>query len=306
MYIDIDRTYQLALRWKVTGDTAYADLAVVFLNAWSSTLTTLDGDADRFLSAGIYGFQWANAAEIMRGYPGWAAADVAAFQKMMLTIFYPMSHDFLIHHNGSEITNYWANWDLCNMACILATGVLCDRQDIYDEAVAYFKFGQGNGSALQAIYHVHPGNLGQWQESGRDQGHTTLGIGLAGSICEMAWNQGIDLYGYDDNRFLKGCEYVARYNLGQDVPFTGFTWKKGAPGVWSGSQDITAVSPSDRGNVRPIWELVYNHYVRRRGLPAPNTAAYAAKARAEGGGGDFGPNSGGYDQLGFGTLVYSR
>jgi hypothetical protein len=76
------------------GDTAYADLAVAFLNAWSSTPTALDGDADRFLSAGIYGFQWANAAEIMRGYPAWAAADFAAFQNMMLTIFYPMSHQF--------------------------------------------------------------------------------------------------------------------------------------------------------------------------------------------------------------------
>ena len=34
----------------------------------------------------------------------------------------------------------------------------------------------------------------------------------------MAWKQGDDLYGYDDNRFLAGCEYVAKYNLGEDVP----------------------------------------------------------------------------------------
>jgi hypothetical protein len=53
MYIDIARTYQLALRWKVSGDIAYAGQAVVFLNAWSSTMTTLTGNADRFLAAGI-------------------------------------------------------------------------------------------------------------------------------------------------------------------------------------------------------------------------------------------------------------
>ena len=296
MYIDIDRAYQLALRWKVTGETAYADLAVVFLNAWSSTLTTLDGDADRFLSAGIYGFQWANVAEIMRSYPGWAAADFAAFQKMILTIFYPMSHDFLVNHNGAEITNYWANWDLCNMACVLATGVLCDREDIYDEAVAYFKDGQGNGSALQAIYHVHPGNLGQWQESGRDQGHCTLGIGLLGAFCEMAWNQGDDLYGYENNRFLAGAEYVAKSNL-KDASgaFYAVPWFD-----QNGKQGLrTALSTGGQGSVRPVWESIYNHYVKRRGLAAPYVALQVAQLHPETDGGNG-------DQLGFGTLTFSR
>src|SRR5882724_6092150 len=65
-----------------------------------------------------------------------------------------------------------------------------------------------------------PGGLGQWQESGRDQGHATLGVCLAGAFCEMAWNQGQDMYGYSDNRIMAGFEYIAKYNLGQDVPFT--------------------------------------------------------------------------------------
>jgi hypothetical protein len=122
----------------------------------------------------------------------------------------------------------------------------------------------------------------------------------------MAWNQGIDLYGYDDNRFLKGAEYVARWNLGKEVPFTPWTWWKGAPGVWSGSETFTTVSPLGRGSVRPIWESIHNHYIKRRGLAAPHVAAIAAKARPEGSGGDYGPNSGGFDQLGFGTLTFTR
>src|SRR5688572_20581549 len=36
MYIDAARAYQLAVRWKATGDTAYADKALSFLDAWSS------------------------------------------------------------------------------------------------------------------------------------------------------------------------------------------------------------------------------------------------------------------------------
>ncbi len=296
MYIDIYRVYQCALRWKVSGDTRYADQAVVFLNAWSSTMTSLTGNADRFLASGLHGYQWANVGEIMRTYPGWAAADVTRFQTMLLNIFYPMNHDFLTRHNGAAITNYWANWDLCNMASMLAIGVFCDRRDIYDEALAYIYNGAGNGSFDKAVYYLHPGNLGQWQESGRDQGHTTLGIALAGPICEMAWNQGVDLYGYRDNRFLAGAEYVAKYNAWIDVPFTPYMWGTGQSGSW---QAHWGVSGAARGINRVGWELVYNHYVNRLGLAAPYTKAEAAELRPEGGGGNG-------DQFGLGTLTFTR
>jgi len=52
-----------------------------------------------------------------------------------------------------------------------------------------------------------------------------------------------------------------------------------------------------------LCELVYNHYVKLKGLPAPYTTRMAEKGRPEGGGGDYGPNSGGFDQLGYGTLT---
>ncbi|MDM0055379.1 LamG-like jellyroll fold domain-containing protein [Variovorax fucosicus] len=296
MYIDIARAYQLALRWKVSQDTRYADLAVVFLNAWSSTLTAINGNADRFLAAGIYGYQFANAAEIMRSYTGWAAGDLARFQNMMLTVFYPLNHSFLVNHNGSVITNYWANWDQCALASMLAIGVLCDRQDIYDEALGYYKTGQGNGAGLQAVYHVHPGYLGQWQESGRDQGHCTLGIGLAGAFCEMAWNQGDDVYGYENNRFLAGAEYVAKSNLLDGsgafytVPFFTNVNRQGTQSV---------LSNAGQGHRRVVWESVHNHYANRLGIATPYTALQVAQMRPEGDGGNG-------DQLGFGTLTFTR
>ncbi|MEY9836274.1 alginate lyase family protein [Streptacidiphilus sp. EB103A] len=303
MFYDIHAAYQNALRWKITGDTAHGNAARDILNAWSATMKTLSGSGDRFIAAGIYGYQFANAAELMRGYSGF---DLARFKKMMLDIFYPMSSDFLARHNGAFATNYWGSWDLLSVACVLSIGILCDDQAKVDEAITYFKSGAGNGSIKHLIPFIHPGGLGQWVEVGRDQGHATLGVGLAGAICEMAWNQGIDLYGYDDNRLLKGFEYVAKWNLGQDVPFTAWTWNYGAPGVWSGSQTLTAASPDGRGAERPIWEMIYNHYVNRRGLAAPYVSASAAKVRPEGGGGNYGGASGGFDQLGYGTLTFSR
>jgi hypothetical protein len=299
MFIDMERTYRLALRWKISGDTRYADLAVTFLNAWSSTMTTLNGNADRFLAAGIYGYQWAVAAEIMRSYSGWASADITRFQTLLLDVFYPQANRFITDHNGTEttkITNYWANWDLCTLCGIYAIGVFCDRLDLCNQALDYYvRGGRGNGSAAHSVYVLHPGYLGQWQESGRDQGHATLGISLAGSLCEMAWNQGIDLYGYWNNRFLAGAEYVAKCNLTDtsgnlyDLPYATYTNVQGTS---------TSVSGGGRPAGRVCWESIRHHYVNRKGLSATWVSAMASK-------GIEGATSGG-DDPGFGTLTYSR
>ncbi|KWZ29846.1 LamG-like jellyroll fold domain-containing protein [Burkholderia anthina] len=302
LYNDIAAAYGDALRWKVSNDTRYADKAVEYLDQWASTLTTLGG-SDVALAAGIYGYEFANAAEIMRGYSGWSPAGLAAFQAMMRTVFYPVSHAFLTRIDTAMDTHYWANWGLANIACVLAIGVLCDDAELVDEAVTHFKTGGSNGCIRQAVYYLHPGNLGQWQEAGRDQGHSTLGIALTGAICEMAWNQGIDLYGYDNNRFLAGAEYVAKANLKQadgafyTVPFVTY---QNSAGVIQ-----TQFSTGGQGGAlgRPCWALVANHYINRKGLAAPYTRRAAELVAPEGGGGNYGPNSGGFDQLGYGTLT---
>ncbi|WP_369249973.1 alginate lyase family protein [Streptomyces sp. R41] len=301
LYNDIHAAYQNALRWKIAGTTANGDTAVKILNAWSAKLTTVIGNADRFLAAGIYGYQFANAAELMRGYSGF---DLARFKTMMLDVFYPLNNQFLTGHNDACITNYWANWDLCNMNSILAIGILCDDAAKYDQAVNYFKNGAGNGSIKHAIPFVYDSEgLAQYQESGRDQGHTVMGMGQLGAFCEMAWSQGDDLYGYDSNRFMKAAQYVAKYNLGQDVPFTTYTWGTGQS---CAQQSQTVISSASRGQVRPVWDILYYHYARRRGLSVPYIQAMAESVRPEGGGGDYGSTSGGFDQLGFGTLMYAK
>ncbi|MEO6918817.1 MAG: alginate lyase family protein [Collimonas sp.] len=296
LFNDAAAAYALALRWKISGDDAYADKAVAVLNAWSGTLTGIGGNSDKFLASGIYGYQFANAAEIMRTYKKWPEHDFQRFTTMMLEVFYPMNHDFLVRHNGAKIDHYWANWDLANMDSMIAIGILADRRDIYNEAVDYFKHGNGNGAINHVVWKIYPDGLGQTQESGRDQGHNTLNVSLLGAFCQMAWNQHDDLFGYDDNRVLNGVEYIARYNLGADVPYTRYV-----------NSDVTqdVIADAGRGDARPVWELFYNHYVVLKGLSAPYTSAFAEKLRPEGGGGNYGPNSGGFDQLGYGTLTYT-
>jgi hypothetical protein len=90
---------------------------------------------------------------------------------------------------------------------------------------------------------------------------------------------------------------VAKYNLGYDVPYQPYK-----------NSDVAQpeIAPAGRGTARPCWEMIYNHYVKRRGLAAPYCKEYAEKLRPEGGGGDYGTTSGGFDQLGFGTLAFTR
>ncbi|WP_335986858.1 alginate lyase family protein [Glycomyces sp. MUSA5-2] len=300
LYNDIHAAYQNALRWRVAGTTAHRDKAIEILNAWSNTLTTVTGNADRFLAAGIYGYQFCCAADIVRGQSGF---DLGAFQDMMTSIFLPMNNSFLTNHNDACITNYWANWDLCNMASKLAIGLICDDNAIRDQAIDYFWNGEGNGSIENAIPFLYSGGLAQWQESGRDQGHSIMGIGLMATFMEMAWNQGIDLYSANNNSFAKAAEYVARYNLGNTVPYTTYSWGTGQNCAYS---EQTVIGSGGRGQVRPVWEMVFHHYTSRKGFAMPNVANMCGANSPEGGGGDYGTTSGGFDTLGFGTLAHVR
>ncbi|MET8979120.1 alginate lyase family protein [Streptomyces sp. NPDC004539] len=303
LYNDLHAAYQNGLRYHVTGEDAHADTAVKILNAWSGTLTSLQGSADRFLAAGLYGYQAANAAELVRDHPDF---ELDRFRQLLTSVFAPISDSFLLHHNNAVVTNYWPNWDLTALACVLATGIFCDDKAQVARAVDYFKNGDGLGAVRNAIPVVRDDGLAEWLEAGRDQGHSLLGVGLMGTVCEMAWNQGIDLYGYDDSRFLKGAQYVAKWCLGESVPYTPNTRAKGAIGGWSGKETASAAAGVNPDMTRPVWAMIANHYTKRRGLDASYVTRIAAKSAPEGGGGDYGPNSGGYDQLGFGTLSFTR
>ena len=116
-----------------------------------------------------------------------------------------------------------------------------------------------------------------------------------GAFSEMAWNQGVDLYGYDNNRFLMGAEYVARSNLIQ----SGTTYYTVPYVPYDNADNVNQIvfGSGSQGNVRPCWALVYNHYVNRKGLAAPYSKQFALVVQPEGGG-NYGPNSGGFRPAG--------
>ena len=281
---DIWRAWSLALCWKLSDpqDNRYADDAVATLDAWASTLkeigtvppgSTAHDDHTFIILAGIQGHQLAQIGEILRTYRGWAPASLKRFQGMLLNIFAPVSSWFL---SDGRIGSH-ANWDMASMAGAMAIGVFCDKPDLYRLACDCYAGNNrgtlrtfGNGSIVHGVYFMHPGHFGQWEESGRDQGHSTLGMSLGGDLLEMAWNQGDDLYGLYNNRFLSAAEYVARSNLQDENG-------KPYPMPYAPEQNPTAPHTSrwtevsqplsGPGSGRNCWEPIYNHYVNRMGLP---------------------------------------
>jgi len=300
---DAQAIYELALRWKITGDNAYADKAVQIANVWSGLLG-LQGDTNRSLAAGICGYLFASGGEILSTYPGWPAAEKQAYKDMMMRVFYPENFDLLWRQHDNfwrdgANTHYRLNWLTANMTSMAAIGILCDNRAVYQQAVDFFKYGPNNGRVERAAWYLHPGGLGQGEEAGRDQGHNLGGWYAMSLLCQMAWNQGDDLFGYDNNRVLRVFEYNAKFNLWNDVPYTrhqtcdlgytegGVSWTtRGLGGYY-------------------CHELVYNHYANVKGIAAPWSQLAANATRPEPRP-DPGIHTSQVDWLGLGSLTYSR
>lgn len=300
---DAQAIYELALRWKLTGNTAYADRAVFIANAWASTLQGINGDPNAALASSICGYLFAIGGEVLSTYSGWAAADEQAYKDMMMRVFYPANANFLWWHydtfwrEGGN-THLRSSWDANAMAAVAAIGILCDNKAVYQQALDFFKYGPGSGRVERAAWYIHPDGTAQTDESGRDQPHNLGAWCSIAMLCQMAWNQGDDLFGYDNNRVLRAFEYNAKYNLGNDVPW-----------IYHRNTEITyteTLSNSGRGlGQYYTYELIYSHYANVKGIAAPYSKLARDAVRPE-----PRPNASAHpsqvDWLGLGSLTYAQ
>jgi hypothetical protein len=151
----------------------------------------------------------------------------------------------------------------------LAMGVFLDDRAMFQRAVDYTLSDKGNG-AIRKYFN----EFGECQESGRDQAHTQMGLGYLGCAAEIAWKQGVDLYGAFDNRLALGFEYTAKYNLGHEVPYEPYRSHEGR-------YHYREISDKARGRFSCIYERVYHHYHDRMGLEMPYTAQVIEEVRPE-------------------------
>ena len=335
---DAAAAYQLALLYKLEGNTAAADAAKNIMVKWSTVnkgiLRNKKGEIidsnERLILFQPY--QMAVAAEMLRDYNGWDKTDeFAKFTKWIDEVFYPLAEEQIQVQNNSGGGHYWLNWDLAAMTTILGIGVLTENQDYINEAIMYFKgLGGGPGNIYKGVPFLHqdPDSdemLGQGNELGRDQGHNTLCVAVLGVFCQMGLALGDDLFAYADYRAIALAEYVAKYNMARDALYpdpmlnfssmvageneSDFVYRHSAfpfeTYTYGDAGTMTAPSQAGRGTVRPGWDY-YVGYANTRGLSAIYSSKFAENIRPDGGGGHYGGNSGGFDQLGFSTLMGYR
>ena len=262
--------YTLALEYYVTKEKAYAEKVIEILNAWSYTLDSVT-DKNKKLLMGMNGIKYLNAAEIIRySYKGWKKKDQDAFEKMALDNWYPLIEDFMPGYNG--------NWDAAISQTMMCIGIFCNRKDIFEKAYNQCLKGASNG-AINNYFN----DWGQCQESGRDQGHTQMGLGFLTIASEIAWKQGYDLYSAYNNRLALGYEYTSKYLLGEDVKYVKYINFENKP-VFGDS-----IAPAGRGRFSPIYERTWHHYHDRMGMELPYTQRALEKSRNEGATGGFMP-----------------
>jgi hypothetical protein len=253
--------YTHAIEWIITGDKAYADKAIEILNAYPPVFKTFDG-GDARLAIGETAVHFLNAAEIIRySEAGWQPADIEQFKLFMRDKLYPIIKPWVPTYNG--------NWDAAMIQSKLAMGIFLDDRAIFDEGLNHCTSSETNGAIVQYI-----NETGECQESGRDQAHAQMGLGFLACACEIAWKQDIDLYAVGDNRLLRGFEYTAKYNLGNDVPYEPYR-------SIDGHYNYETIAEKGRRRFSPIYEKVYHHYHNRRGLDMPFTRQVIEKIRPE-------------------------
>ena len=231
------------------------DESTAIINAYATTLERLEGHDAPLCAIQCYWLVRAMTLEKSRQQDEW--------RKMIHRALIPMMEQF---EAASPYAN--GNWGAIVNRLRMACAIFLEDSTMYGASKAYYLHGYDNGSLP---HYIHAS--GQCQESGRDQGHVQLGLGALVETCELAWDQGDDLWGALDNRLMKGLEYCARYNLGHDVPFE--TWHD-CTGLYC---DWTAPGSMGRGTIRDIYEPAYKHYTTVKGQKMPYVKALLAQQK---------------------------
>ena len=235
-----------AIQWYFTRNEAHARKAVDILDAWATTHRTWSGRSVH-LHAAWRGGNYVMGAEILRHtYPGWTEENTRNTETYFRNILYPQFR----RPNPLRAANQGAN----NLMGAMFVAAYLSDQGMWDDAIdAYLN------DPCAGITNSLPN--GQAGDSGRDQGHAMAQLGNLAMAAEIAWKQGIDLYGALDNRLLNMHEYWAKYNSGESVPFIdhgtcyGYYTEVGSSGRTSTVVHSAALN-----------ELVYGAFNIRKGL----------------------------------------
>ncbi len=342
-YRNAAKAYQCALLWKITGEREWANKALYVLNQYSLITKSIGGNSNQSLIPGFIGYQFLNAAELMRDCEYWAKEDFERFKQWMIDVWFTSAQDFLERRHDTVTRegnwyHYHSNWGLGNALFCVSLGVFCDLPDIYNYGMYWIKQGPGNESLYVGTTHPENpdpsqgmcgygwglipwfhqddrgplGYLNQMQESGRDQGHAMAALGLLSYSLQTAFNQGDNAFCNLYNPLIPGDAGKMMVAGAAEYVAMFNSMNNNIPA----EAEIIASIPykqnwwmaglnwTGQGQYRPIWQLFINHYQNKMGIPMQYCRKMKNKMGIEAGGGSYGTNSGGFDHTGFGDLMY--
>jgi hypothetical protein len=272
---DCGAAYQNALLWYLTGDYTHAAKAIQILDAWSGTCTNFWG-SDARLTAGLQGFKFITAAELIRYTgAGWSQGEINTCSNFIRTVILPVNR---MYGGG--------NWGQIGGISAMAAGVFLEDEAVFNEAINCIKFGSPIECDMGIANYIDP--VGFTMEADRDLGHWGLALDNLSEGAATAWCQGVDLWTFLNNRLLVAHEYLGRYALTTNVPsYTAYDQCDGP-----GNGGLTTVGLGT--TLAPYWERAFHTYQNLIGVPAPWCSNMVNRIRPEG-----------YDRdhVAFGTLV---
>jgi hypothetical protein len=248
---DAQAAYAHALAWVVTGDRAHCDKAIAILDGWSSTLASVGpsgSPAQLQLECAWIIPPFAAAAEIIRhfdgGKSGWPRENARRFTELL---------EFFCG-KAFQCARWNHNQGVSGTLALLATAVFEDDPKLFALGAALWK---------ERLADILPKNLSQAAEITRDNFHVQYS--LMGLIhgAEIAWQQGVDLYGVclDGEtvpRLALGLEYFAGLFLGE-IP---------SPALPGGTSYVNAARNFS------AYEMALNHYTNRSPQPVGTLARF--------------------------------
>lgn len=254
-----------AILYYLTGNEQYARNAVAILDAHAQHFASIQGHNAR-LFAGWVGKNFYKGMELLKmSYPGWDAAVEERFNAMYNRVYVPLLR---------QMNPTGANWDFYMMESLMTAAIFQENRAWFDEC-------------LEIWSTLFPGYIapnGECAETCRDLGHAWMGLSGAVRVAEIAWKQGIDLYGSHDNRLLTGLEFHAKYTLSKGGvcrecgQYEGF----GLDTFSKANGQVVMLNMSNRNERAMGWETAYNHYHNRLGLEMPLSVQVIMETRYHG------------------------
>ena len=260
--------YACALVWQYTGQVQFATKAIGILNRWKTFNGYNPVSGQNLLVGGWIGSLLGPAAELMRGYAGWAAIDRADVIAMFKRAFYPVLN---------TMSTWNGNVDLTQIEAMLSIAVFCEDEVEFNLAIsrlklrnpAYFYMSTDNANSRNyATITTQSWNAanfvnglmqetcragGNYNGNGNDNGHhAQYALCAALHAAEIAWNQGVDVYGENKDRYVAALELLSIQLTSRQMQNTC-------------ADNVTTL------DLFNTFEVGFNHYHNRMKLELPNT-----------------------------------